>query len=89
MPNCASDYLASYSNTLFRVCGTSDASPIIGKKSDEVAETTKIIGAIRNGRADSTVFDGKFTLQEGDTLLILGDLSSLKKHLEKITSKQY
>src|SRR5208283_562980 len=29
------------------------------------------------------------TIDQGDTLLILGDPSGLKKHLEKITSKQY
>jgi len=63
-------------------------SPLIGKRLHEVAETAKIIGAVRNGRVDPTVFDGKFTLQDGDTLLILGDPTSLKKHLEKITPKQ-
>ena len=33
----------------------------------------KIIGALRGGRVDAKVFEGSFTLQEGDTLLILGD----------------
>jgi len=65
-------------------------SPIIGKKLHEVAvETAKIIGAVRNDQVDPTVFDGKFTIQEGDTLLILGDPSSLKGHLEKTAIKQH
>jgi Trk K+ transport system NAD-binding subunit len=63
-------------------------SLLIGKNLHEVAETTRIIGAVRNGKVDPTVFNGKFILQEGDTLLILGDTSSLKKHLEKMAPKK-
>jgi Trk K+ transport system NAD-binding subunit len=64
------------------------ASPIIGKKLHEVAEMGKIIGALRGGKVDAKVFDGSFTLQEGDTLLILGDSGSLKEHLEGRTSRR-
>ncbi|MGO9645120.1 MAG: potassium channel family protein [Candidatus Bathyarchaeia archaeon] len=64
-------------------------STLIGKKLHDVAETSKIIGAVRNGKVDPTVFNGTFTLQEGDTLLILGDTSSFKKHLEKIAPKPH
>jgi Trk K+ transport system NAD-binding subunit len=64
-------------------------SPIIGKKLHEVAEMEKIIGAIRDGRVDAKVFDGSFTLQEGDILLILGDPTSLKEHLEERASRRH
>ena len=58
-------------------------SPIIGKKLHEVAEMAKIIGAVRDGKVDARVFDGTFTLQEGDTLLVLGDAIQVKEHLEE------
>ncbi len=64
-------------------------SPIIGKKLHEVAEMEKIIGALRGGRVDAKVFDGSFTLKEGDTLLILGDPTSLKEHLEERASRRH
>jgi voltage-gated potassium channel len=63
-------------------------SPIIGKKLHEVAETVKIIGAVRDPKIDATVFDGTFTLQDGDTLLILGDPTHIKEHLEKTTPRR-
>ena len=62
-------------------------SPIIGKKLHQVAEMAKIIGAIRDGKVDAKVFDGTFTLQEGDTLLVLGNAAHIKEHLEAKASK--
>jgi voltage-gated potassium channel len=61
-------------------------SPIIGKKLHEVAELSKIIGAVRDGKVDARVFDGTFTLQEGDTLLVLGDATHIKKYPEEKAS---
>jgi len=63
-------------------------SPIIGKKLHEVAEIAKVIGAVRDGKVDASVFDGTFTLQEGDTLLVLGDASHIKEHLEEKASRR-
>jgi len=63
-------------------------SPLIGKKLHEVAEMVKIIGAVRDPKIDASVFDGSFTLQDGDTLLVLGDPTHIKEHLERTTSKR-
>src|SRR5208337_1212574 len=41
-------------------------SPLIGKKLHEVADVVKIIGAVRDPKIDASVFDGSFTLQDGD-----------------------
>ena len=63
-------------------------SPIIGKKLHEVAEMAKIIGAVRDGKVDARVFDGTFTLQEGDTLLVLGEATHIKGQLEEKASRR-
>jgi len=56
-----------------------ERSPLIGKKPQEVAKASEMIGVLRDGKIDASVFGGSFVLRKGDTLLILGDLSGLKK----------
>jgi len=63
-------------------------STMIGKKLYEVAKTEKIVGALRHGKFDSNVFDGTFTLQEGDTLLVIGNRTNIIEHLETRPSKR-
>jgi len=60
-------------------------SPLIGKKLTELTGTVKVIGALRDGRADPKIFDGTFTLKEGDTLITLGEHPDLKKLLSRKT----
>jgi voltage-gated potassium channel len=52
-------------------------SPLIGKGLQEVAKLAVVIGVVR-GEALASIFDPGFTLQEGDTLLVLGDPSRLQ-----------
>ncbi|HUO41342.1 MAG TPA: NAD-binding protein [Methylomirabilota bacterium] len=56
-----------------------EISPLIGRRPHEIAKGSGLIGVLRDGRIDETVFGGTFTLRKGDTLLILGDVSGLKK----------
>jgi len=57
-------------------------SPLIGKGLGEVMELAMVIGVIRKEQVLPHVFDPTFRLQEGDTLLVLGDPSKLQ-FLEK------
>jgi Trk K+ transport system NAD-binding subunit len=54
-------------------------SPLIGKKLREITQTMNVIGALRDGKTDTRLFDGAFTLKEGDTLILLGEPRNLKK----------
>jgi voltage-gated potassium channel len=54
------------------------SSPLIGKGLREVMELAVVIGVIRKEQVLSHVFDPNFRLQEGDTLLVLGDPSKLQ-----------
>ena len=63
-------------------------SPIIGKKLREIAEKANILGVVRDGKVDPKLFDGSFTVQDGDILLVLGDPTYIKEHLEQRTSKR-
>ena len=49
------------------------SSPLVGKKIRDITQTMNVIGAIRDGKADARLFDGTFTLQGGDILILLGD----------------
>ena len=53
------------------------SSPLIGKGIGEVADLAAIIGIVRKEQV-LHVFDPNFKLQEGDTLLVLGDPSKLQ-----------
>jgi len=53
-------------------------SPLIGKGLSEVAELAVVIGVIRKEQVLQHVFDPSFRLEEGDTLLVLGDPSKLQ-----------
>jgi Trk K+ transport system NAD-binding subunit len=61
------------------------SSPFIGKKLREVTQTMNVIGALRDGKTDARLFDGTFTIKEGDTLILLGEPTNLKKDLERQT----
>jgi len=54
------------------------ASPLIGKGLAEVAKLAVVVGVIRKEQVLQHVFDPDFRLQEGDTLLVLGDPSKLQ-----------
>ena len=56
-----------------------ESSPLIGKKLQEVAKLAKVAGVLHDGKVDSTIFGGSFTLGVGDLLLVIGDTSNLKK----------
>jgi len=56
-----------------------ESSPLIGKRPEEIANESGMIGVLRDGKIDGTVFRGSFILRKGDTLLILGDMSWIKK----------
>jgi Trk K+ transport system NAD-binding subunit len=56
-----------------------ESSPLIGKKLQEVAKLAKVAGVLRDGKVDSSIFGGSFTLGIGDILLVIGDTSNLKK----------
>ena len=60
-------------------------SPLIGKKLGEITQTMNVIGALRDGKADARLFDGAFTLKEGDTLILLGESTNLKRLPERQT----
>ena len=53
------------------------SSPLIGKGLQEITKLAVIIGVIRKEQVLPNVFDPNLTLQEGDTLLVLGDPSNL------------
>jgi Trk K+ transport system NAD-binding subunit len=55
-------------------------SPIVGKKLKDVPQSMNIIGALRGGRPAPNLFDGTFTLKEGDTLILLGEPPHFKEH---------
>lgn len=59
------------------------SSPLIGKRLQEVAEHAKIVGVERGGTIVGKIFDGSFTLEENDTLLILDGPANLRKFEEK------
>ena len=54
------------------------SSKLIGKGLQEIAKLAVIIGVVRGEQVLQNVFDPKFRLQEGDTLLVLGDPSNLQ-----------
>jgi voltage-gated potassium channel len=54
------------------------SSPLIGKGLQEVAKLALIIGVVRGDEVLQDIFDPAFKLQEGDTLLVLGDPSKLQ-----------
>ena len=54
------------------------SSLLIGKGLQEIAKLAVIIGVVRKEQVLQNVFDPNFRLQEGDTLLVLGDPSSLQ-----------
>lgn len=56
-----------------------ESSPLIGKKLQEVAKLAKVAGVLRDGKVDSSIFGGSFTLGINDILLVIGDTSNLKK----------
>ena len=58
------------------------SSSLIGKRLQEVSKHAKIAGVERGGDIVGNFFDGSFTLKEGDTLLIVGDHSNLRKFEE-------
>jgi voltage-gated potassium channel len=53
-------------------------SVLVGKGLQEVADLATIIGVVRKEEVIRSVFDPEFKLQEGDTLLVLGDPSKLQ-----------
>jgi len=53
------------------------SSPLIGKGLGEIADLAIVIGVIRNEQVLRTL-DPSFKLEEGDTLLVLGDPSKLQ-----------
>ena len=54
------------------------SSPLIGKGLQEVMKLAVIIGVVRGDAVLQNIFDPGFKLQEGDTLLVLGDPSKLQ-----------
>ena len=56
-----------------------ESSPLIGRKLQEVAKLAKVAGVLHDGKVDSSIFGGSFTLGVGDLLLVIGDTSNLKK----------
>jgi len=58
------------------------SSKLIGKGLDEIAHLAVIIGVVRKEQVLQHVFAPNFRLEEGDTLLVLGDPSNLQM-LEK------
>ena len=54
------------------------SSPLIGKGLAEVAKLAVVVGVIRKEQVIQHVFDPNFRLEEGDTLLVLGDPSKLQ-----------
>jgi len=58
------------------------SSPLIGQHLEEVANYASIIGVIRGGSVVQNIFIPNFTIQENDTLLVMGDPVQLEM-LEK------
>jgi len=54
------------------------SSPLIGKGLQEVAKLAAVIGVVRGEVVIRNIFDPGFTLNEGDTLLVLGDPTDLQ-----------
>jgi Trk K+ transport system NAD-binding subunit len=57
-------------------------SPLIGKKLRDVSQTINIIGVLRGGKTDARQFDGTFTLQQGDILILLGAPTNLNDDIQ-------
>ncbi len=53
------------------------SSPLIGKGLQEISKYGSVIGVIRDGKVVTNLFDPSFTLQEDDTMLILGETALL------------
>lgn len=64
----------------------SESSPLIGKRLQEVAKLAKVASVLRDGKVDSSIFGGNFTLGVGDILLVIGDTSDLKKFKREKTN---
>jgi voltage-gated potassium channel len=54
------------------------SSPLIGQQLQAISSLASVIGVIREGALASNVFDQGFKIQEGDTLLVLGDPARLQ-----------
>jgi len=52
-------------------------SPLIGKGLRDIGDLAVVVGVIRKEQVIQQAFDPNFRLQEGDTLLVLGDPSKL------------
>lgn len=63
------------------------SSPLIGKELSEVSKYAKIIGVVRGGDIAPKMFEKGFSLQEDDTILVLGDPSQLDLLEEKARAK--
>ncbi|MHB8566868.1 MAG: potassium channel family protein [Nitrososphaerales archaeon] len=53
------------------------SSPLIGRELQEVGKYASVIGVVRGNDVVKNLFEQGFTLQENDTLLVLGDPSNL------------
>jgi len=71
-----SEKWGSHSITGFMV---PEPSPLIGRRLQDVAKELGVAGVLRDGKVDESSFGGNFILRKGDTLLIIGDISPLKK----------
>jgi len=58
-------------------------SSLIGKGLQEISKYGSIIGVIRDGKVVTNLFVPGFTLNEGDTLLIMGETAMLYKMEKK------
>jgi voltage-gated potassium channel len=54
------------------------SSPLIGKGLGEITDLAVVIGVIRKEQVLQRIYDPNFRLEEGDTLLVLGDPSKLQ-----------
>jgi len=54
------------------------SSRLVGAKLQDAAKLATIAGVERDGVIVRSIFDGNFTLKEGDTLLVIGDPSNLR-----------
>jgi voltage-gated potassium channel len=61
------------------------ASKLVGKGMQEVSKLAMVIGVVRGASVVRDIFDPAFRLQEGDTVLVLGDAGDLET-LEKEAS---
>ena len=55
----------------------SGSSRLVGAKLQDAAKVATIAGVERDGVIVRNIFDGNFTLREGDTLLVIGDPANL------------